>query len=117
MAEYEEILVVEDDALVSEVIAAALEDSYRITVVETSDAALSRLRGGGIQLLLLDCTLPGGVDPNLLPEADRAGTHVVLMSGDPGRAAKLSDRERPFILKPFSLGGLVDLVESVLKAG
>jgi hypothetical protein len=64
--------------------------------------------------MLLDCTLPGGVDVDLIPEADRAGTTVVLMSGDPGRMAKLTDQPRPFVLKPFTLAGLLDTVHTVL---
>jgi DNA-binding NtrC family response regulator len=114
MTEKNTILVVEDDPLVSEVITAALDDHYRISAVETSSKALAVLRDGGIRLMLLDCTLPGGVDVDLIPEADRQGTPVVLMSGDPGRMAKLSDQPRPFVLKPFTLTGLLDTVRGIL---
>ena len=38
------------------------------------------------------------------------------MSGDPGRMAKLTDQPRPFLLKPFTLGGLLDTVKNVLAA-
>jgi DNA-binding NtrC family response regulator len=114
MTEQYQILVVEDDPLVSEVIAAALDDTYPTTVVETAAEALGLLPGGRFRLMLLDCTLPGGVDVNLLPEADRAGTAVILMSGDPGRMAKLTDQPRPFVLKPFTLTGLLETVEKVL---
>jgi DNA-binding response OmpR family regulator len=110
------ILVVEDDPLVSEVIAAALDDEYPIRVVESSADALDVLRAGGVRLMLLDCTLPGGVDADLIPEADRTGTAVVLMSGDPGRMAKLTDQPRPFVLKPFTLNGLLETVRGVLTA-
>lgn len=110
------ILVVEDDALVSEVIAAALDDVYPIRVVETSADALDVLRAGGVRLMLLDCTLPGGVDDDLIPEADRRGAVVVLMSGDPGRMATLSDQPRPFVLKPFTLTGLLETVRNVLAS-
>jgi DNA-binding NtrC family response regulator len=114
MAETQQILVVEDDPLVSEVIAAALDDTYPTIVVETAEAAMDRLRLGGIRLMLLDCTLPGGIGADLLPEADRIGAPVILMSGDPARAQRLSDQPRPFLLKPFSLGNLMDMVEQVL---
>jgi DNA-binding NtrC family response regulator len=116
MMENSEILVVEDDPLVSEVIAAALDDSYSTTVVETAAEAVQMLRRGGVRLMLLDCTLPGGVDADLIPAADRAGTAVILMSGDPGRVTKLTDQPRPFVLKPFSLVGLLDTVETVLAS-
>jgi DNA-binding NtrC family response regulator len=116
MTEKHQILVVEDDPLVSEVIAAALDDTYRTTVVETASEAMKLLRQGGFRLMLLDCTLPGGVDVNLLPEADQAGTAVILMSGDPGRMTKLTDQPRPFVLKPFTLTGLLETVETVLAS-
>lgn len=116
MTEELKILVVEDDALVSEVIAAALDDRYPVTIVETAAEALEQLRDGGFRLMLLDCTLPGGVDSALLPEADNAGTAVILMSGDPGRMAKLTDQPRPFVLKPFTLTGLMATVETVLSS-
>ena len=114
MTEKHQILVVEDDPLVSEVIAAALDDTYPTTVAETAEAALVLLRRGEFGLMLLDCTLPGGMDAALLPEADRLGTAVVLMSGDPERVAHLTDRARPFLLKPFTLGTLLDTVQTVL---
>lgn len=116
MTEKNAILVVEDDPLVSEVIAAALDDIYPITIVETAAEAMTCLSQGNIRLILLDCTLPGGVDPGLLPEADRLGAAVILMSGDPGRVAKLTDQPRPFVLKPFTLTGLTDTVRSVLAS-
>jgi DNA-binding NtrC family response regulator len=116
MTEKHRILVVEDDPLVSEVIAAALDDAYPTTVVESSNEAIALLTSGGFRVMLLDCTLPGGVDVNLIPEADRVGTAVILMSGDPGRMAKLTDQPRPFVLKPFTLGGLLDTVKNVLAA-
>jgi DNA-binding response OmpR family regulator len=116
MTERNGILVVEDDPLVSEVIAAALDEEYPISIVETASEALALLRGGNFRLMLLDCTLPGGVDVDLIPEADRIGTAVILMSGDPGRITKLTDQPRPFVLKPFTLSGLLDAVRGVLDS-
>jgi DNA-binding NtrC family response regulator len=116
MTEKPQILVVEDDTLVSEVIAAALEDTYAATIVETAAQALVLLRDGGFRLMLLDCTLPGGIDATLIPEADRIGTAVILMSGDAGRMARLTDTPRTFLLKPFSLSGLQDAVDTVMAS-
>ena len=104
------ILVVEDDPLVAEVIAAALEDDFVTSLVETSAEALRCLAGGKVDLMLLDCTLPDGVDIGLIPAADRVRVPVVLMSGDPQRVERLTTRPRPFILKPFSLADLVAAV-------
>ncbi len=65
--------------------------------------------------MLLDCTLPGGLDDNLIPEADRVGASVILMSGDRSRIDKLVDRPRPFVVKPFTLISLLTTVEQVLS--
>jgi DNA-binding NtrC family response regulator len=116
MIEQHQILVVEDDPLVSELIVALLSDTYPAAVAETCAEAMALLGGGGFRLMLLDCTLPDGVDAALLPQADRLGTAVILMSGDPGRVASLSDRPRPFLLKPFTLAGLLETVENVLAS-
>jgi hypothetical protein len=89
MTEKNQILVVEDDSLVAEVIAAALDDMYPTKVVESSGEALGLIR---------------------------TGTAVILMSGDPGRMAQLTDQPLPFVLKPFTLAGLLNTVETVLAS-
>jgi DNA-binding response OmpR family regulator len=111
------ILVVEDDPLVSEVVAAALDDIYETSLVETSAEAMERLGQGGIDLMLLDCTLPGGLDAQLIPQADQSGIPVILMSGDPARMDRLVDQPRPFVTKPFTLAGLLETVERVMREG
>jgi len=111
------ILVVEDDPLVSEVVAAALDDTYETSLVETAAEAMARLDRGGIDLMLLDCTLPGGLDVRLLPQADQSGVPVILMSGDPARMERLGDQPRPFVTKPFSLTALLETVERVMREG
>jgi DNA-binding NtrC family response regulator len=108
------ILVVEDDPLVSEVVAAALDDAYETSIVETSAAAMEKLATSRFDLMLLDCTLPGGIDPRLIPDADQQGVKVILMSGDPGRMETLVDQPRPFVLKPFTLSALLSAVERVI---
>jgi DNA-binding NtrC family response regulator len=114
MSEQIHVLVVEDDPLVSEVIAAALEDRFRTTIAENAAVALRCLQEGGVGLVLLDCTLPGGLDPALLPAADQISAPVILMSGDISRVEHIGGQGRPFILKPFTLVGLVDAVERVV---
>jgi DNA-binding response OmpR family regulator len=109
-------LVVEDDPLVSEVVVDALDGLYETSRAETAAAALERLRAGGIDAMLLDCTLPGGLDPHLVPTADRSGVPVILMSGHPDMVERVAG-VRPFILKPFSLSALLATIERVVPAG
>jgi DNA-binding NtrC family response regulator len=108
------ILVVEDDPLVSEVVLDALDESYQTSRAETAAAALECLRAGGIDAMLLDCTLPGGLDPHLVPMADERGVPVVLMSGHPELVERLAGAGRPFLLKPFSLKALLTTLERVV---
>jgi DNA-binding response OmpR family regulator len=117
MTERTHILVVEDDPLVSEVIAAGLEDRFQTSVVETAADALQVLVRGDVDLMLLDCSLPGGLDPALLPAADRLGAPVILMSGDHTRIEGIGGNSRPFVLKPFTLTSLIETVDQVLLAG
>jgi DNA-binding NtrC family response regulator len=116
MADQPLILVVEDDPLVSEVVVDALDGTYRTSNAETAAAALERLRAGGIDAMLLDCTLPGGLDPDLVPMADRLGVPVILMSGHPDMAERIPGAKRQFILKPFNLASLLDAIGSVVPA-
>ena len=109
------VLVVEDDQLVSEVVEAALESSFDTTLAENSADAMRRLLEGGFDLMLLDCTLPGGLDVNLVPQADRLSVPVILMSGDPAKLEQIGNKPRPFVRKPFSLKNLVETVERTLR--
>jgi DNA-binding response OmpR family regulator len=114
---YKHILVVEDDPLVSEVVQDALDGLYDTSCAETAAAAIECLQGGGIDAVLLDCTLPGGLDPHLVPMADDFGVPVILMSGHPDMMDRVPGVARPCIQKPFSLTALLETIESVITAG
>jgi DNA-binding response OmpR family regulator len=109
------ILVVEDDPLVSEVVVDALEGIYDTSCAVNSAAAMERLRAGGIDAMLLDCTLPGGLDPHLVPMADDNGVPVILMSGHPDMMDRVPGAARPCIQKPFSLTALLATLERVVS--
>ncbi len=115
MADRPHILVVEDDPLVSELLLAALEEDYEVTGAETAALGNERLRAGGVDLLLLDCTLPGGLGDDLIPEADRTGVPVVLMSGNPELARGIPGNRR-FVAKPFALSALLEVVGAALRS-
>ena len=67
----------------------------------------SRIRRGEVG------TLPGGLDPHLVPTADQSGVPVILMSGHPDMVESVPGA-RPFILKPFSLSALLATIERVV---
>ena len=122
--ELRHILVVEDDALVSETIVAMLEEHFDTVVVASVAAALAYLGGsaagsdpdgvalqGKPALILLDCLLPGGGLATLLRAADQREIPTVLISGDPAQAT-LIDAARRFLPKPFSQGDLLRAVHA-----
>lgn len=114
MPELRHILVIEDDPLVADVVTEVLSDSYETSLAETAADGVRVLRQVRVDLLLLDCTLPGGLGEDLLPAADAANIPVILMSGNPETAANVPG-ERRFVLKPFSVAGLLETVEAVLR--
>lgn len=114
MSDRPHILVVEDDPLVCEVLVAALDEEYTTTQVGTSREALECLLDGRFDLMLLDCTLPDGMDSRLVPKADQRGVPIILMSGDPARMERLSGQPRPFVAKPFSIAALLASIEGVV---
>jgi DNA-binding NtrC family response regulator len=113
---YKHILVVEDDPLVSVVVQDALDGLYDSICAETAAAAMECLRAGGIDAILLDCTLPGGLDPELVPMADHSGVPVILMSGHPDMMDRVPGMARACIQKPFSLTALLETIESAITA-
>lgn len=116
MTDLPHILMVEDDDLIREMLGGALREFYTTTSVGTSGEALRRLREGGIKLILLDCTLPDGVAKELIPEADRSGIPVILMSGDLARIEDLSEQPRPFVVKPFAMTDLLTVLAEAMRA-
>ena len=113
MASLFHVLVVEDEPLVRDVIVDALDGFYRTSHAETAAGAMDCLRGGDVDAMLLDCTLPGGLDPALVPMADQSGIPVILMSGYPDVMERVPGA-RLAIQKPFSLTALLDTIERAL---
>lgn len=109
------ILVVEDQALVAQTIASALEDEYQVLQSEGADAALLTLEATNVHLVLLDCLLPGGGYARVLDRCDALSTPVVLMSGDLERAEELRQGRRAFLAKPFSIDDLLAIVGKLAR--
>jgi len=112
MARTRRILVVEDQAQIAELIAEALSDSYQVVCAQNVEAAVEQLLSGDVDLVLLDCVLPGGSMWQVMLEADRIAVPVVLMTGDPGQIAEVAGGPRPYILKPFSIAELIDVIDA-----
>jgi DNA-binding response OmpR family regulator len=72
--------------------------------------AVELLLSAAIDLVPLDCVLPGGTMWQV--EADRQDIPLVFMTGDPAQMKDLVEGARPFLLKPFSIAALADIVET-----
>ncbi len=112
MARTPRILVVEDEVLVAGIISDALSDTYEVICAQTVPDAVEHLLGSDIDLVLLDCVLPGGTMWQMVLESDRLGVPVVLMTGDPGQMKEVAGGPRPHILKPFSIAELLDVIDA-----
>jgi DNA-binding NtrC family response regulator len=110
------ILVVDDEFSLADTVANSVNGLYE-TICATSVAeALDRLMSEDISLILLDCVLPGETMWQVVLEADRLGVPVVLMTGDEKGVAEISDGARLHILKPFSLAGLLDVLDKAVES-
>lgn len=116
MARTPRVLVVEDQALVAGIISDALSDTYEVICVPTVPDAVEHLLGSDIDLVLLDCVLPGGTMWQVVLELDRLGVPIVLMTGDPSQVKEVAGGPRPYILKPFSIAELIDVIDANVGA-
>jgi DNA-binding response OmpR family regulator len=120
------ILVVEDDAALSELLRAVLNDvpGWGATVVHDASAAREVTRHVKVELLVLDLHLPGisGLDLLDLWRADPVWTNppVVVTTSDPGdpmlQAAYAAGAIDALVPKPFDVDDLVERIRQVALA-
>src|SRR6478609_8124881 len=109
------ILVVEDEDLLAAVIADVLGDSHDVICAPSVGDAIDHLLGDDIDFVLLDCVLPDGPNWQVALEADRQDIPVVFMTGDAERAEELLGGARPYLLKPFTIAALIDVVDNAAR--
>jgi DNA-binding response OmpR family regulator len=114
MREGSNVLVVEDERLVAETIAGALDDGYTVSVGANVAEAVRSLRETEFAAVLLDYLLPDGDTAEIFGAAEARDMPVVLMSGDPGHIEVFCAESRPFLSKPFSIEELLKTLRSVI---
>jgi len=120
----ETILLVEDERMIRDLLAAALANfGYRVLAAEDGEAAIGMAGkyGAPIHLILSDVVMPRMSGVELATSVRRwyPGVQVLLMSGFPeGSAAvySLSDEPVFFIRKPFTIRALAAAVRSALDS-
>ena len=111
-----DVLLVEDDALIREVLGDALQDAGLETVGRSSAEAALELLGKHVpDVVVTDINLGGGMDGLALGRAARArfpGLPVVYISGRYAAVSGLDALER-FLTKPFPAHALVSMIAEV----
>jgi DNA-binding response OmpR family regulator len=108
------ILVVEDDAMVSELLCEVLEDIYQVMSVAQSSEALLKLAHQPIDVILLDYGLPGGGAEEIAKRADQRGVPMIWMTGDPAAVRMLDADNRLLVVKPFRISQVLGALTKVL---
>ena len=119
MAEQTRILVVEDEAVTRDLLATLLRKEYAVTAVADAASALSQMKQGGFELLVLDLNLPDGDGLTLARElGPRPGPAVIIVtarSDDVDRIIGLELGADDYITKPFNPRELLARVKAVLR--
>ena len=109
------ILIVEDDTDLVIVLVQVLErEGYRVSAASRRVEALAVLRRGDVDLIVADSVLRGGNGDDIAKTAGQRAIPVIMISGEPGRIARLRGGPLPFIEKPFRAAQLVQLVAQLL---
>jgi two-component system, cell cycle sensor histidine kinase and response regulator CckA len=115
----ETILVVDDNAVVLQVVGQILRAAHFQVLFADSGAnaiALAKTTKGRIDLLLSDIDMPlmSGPDLGVILKKTRPDLHVMLMSGGGGGNLLVLNYGWAFIQKPFVAVKLVDMILEVL---
>jgi two-component system OmpR family response regulator len=114
------ILVVDDEARIREVLLYALEkEGFRVTAVETGRAALGAIDQGGVDLVVLDVTLPELDGLTICRQIrERGRTPILFLSAraeEIDRVLGLELGGDDYLTKPFSPRELIARIRAVFR--
>jgi two-component system phosphate regulon response regulator OmpR len=111
------ILVVEDDDSVRALLGDVLDNAgYEFLLARDGTEMRAALDTEIFDVAIIDISLRGGEDGFTLGEAaSDKGCSVVLTTGDPERRVRLEASGRRYLMKPFRIKELTDLVDEILR--
>jgi two-component system, OmpR family, alkaline phosphatase synthesis response regulator PhoP len=113
------ILVVEDDASLADFVQTGLQTvGYVVAVAPDLRAGLAEIENGGVDLLILDLTLPDGDGMEILGRIGGRGIPVVILTARDGLRDKVRGLELgadDYVTKPFELLELIARIKTVLR--
>jgi two-component system OmpR family response regulator len=111
------ILVVEDDDSVRTLLGEVLDHAgYEFRLARDGAEMRAALAEETFDVAIIDIALRGGEDGFVLAEvASEKGCGIVLTTGDPERRARLEVSGRRYLMKPFRMKELIDLIDEVLR--
>ena len=115
------VLVIEDDALVRDLVSLNLTHAgYAVEVAVDYETGLSALLEAQFELALVDVMLPGGDGFNLTRRAREGGVHqaIVLLTSRGDVASKVRGLDcgaDDYLVKPFDVQELLARVRAVLR--
>jgi PAS domain S-box-containing protein len=114
------ILIVEDDAAISEMLREVMEtEGYRVDIAVNGTDGLTRIEADGIDLVLLDLMLPemGGLElcRRVRARQDRAYLPIIMvtaLAGEAQRHAGFLAGADDYVTKPYNLDEVLDRVRA-----
>ena len=125
MSEPATLLVADDDPGLRESLERTLtREGYRVLLASDGRAALERVQGGGIDLIVTDLKMPGlsGIElhDRIAAVSPENVAKLVMITGDtasPDAAEFFGRLRQPLIQKPFDMRALADLLDRIAPAG
>jgi DNA-binding NtrC family response regulator len=116
MARICKVLIVEDDDDVRDLLGDIFDDEgFRFALVKTGAEMSEALDGDDYEVVVIDVTQPGHQDGFALAEIARdQGCGVILVTGDHRYLGRLQTSGQNYLLKPFRVQQLVEMVERIL---
>jgi two-component system phosphate regulon response regulator PhoB len=117
------VLIVEDEADLRELVRYNLEaEGFRVSMAESGDEAVERIRDGVPDLILLDWMLPGlsGIElcRRWRSREETARTPIIMITArgeEEERVRGLATGADDYVVKPFSMPELVARIQALLR--